>query len=121
MKKVNRELQKKLNVVALILSDFKKFTYAYLYYCQGIELSHVAKFFNESTSKLKRTLSKFETSYDLNYMCNEVDVSKITRVLESFKEVNGRYKCLLCKRYVTRRGRVQHLITVHRNELKELI
>jgi len=118
---MDRELQKKLNVVALILSDFKKFTYAYLYYCQKIELSHIAKFFNESTSKLKRTLSKFETSYDLNYLCNEADVSKITRVLESFKEVNGRYKCPICRRYVTRRGRVQHLITVHRDELERLV
>ena len=118
---MNRELQKKLNVVALAIADFKKFTYAYLHYCEGAELSHIAKFFNESTSKLKRTLSKFETSYDLNYMCNEINIEKIMKVYEGFKEVNGRYKCLLCKRYVTKRGRVQHLIAVHRDELERLV
>ena len=115
----NRE--KKIKTVALALADFTKFTIIHLHYCSNISLSRLAEMFKISYTKLKNSISKAPEIYDIDYMCSDFPLEHTATLMPFYKEVNGRYKCMYCGRYVAKRGRTLHILTVHKDLISKYV
>jgi hypothetical protein len=115
----NRE--KRVKTVALALADFSRFTMIYLHYCSRVSYSRIAEVFRISSNQLKKSISKAHEVYDVDYMCHEFPLELVLSLTPFFKEKNGRYKCLYCGRYVTKRGRTQHILSMHKDMIAKYV
>jgi len=105
-------------ILALILGDRKRYLALVYHYCFDTPVSDVKYILDKSYQKTKNSLSKSDKVYDIKMLCDlPQEIAEVENV-EVFKEVNGRYKCKWCGRYVTKRGRIQHLLKYHYERLE---
>jgi len=116
----SKKIEKMSKIVALMLGDKRKYLALVYHYCLDTPLSDIKYILGKSYSKTKNSLSKANKTYDIKLLCKLTEDVIEYEAKEVFKEVNGRYKCKWCGRYVTKRGRIQHLLKYHKWELEEI-
>ena len=116
----NKKVENMKKIFALMLGDKKKYLAITYRYCLDTPLKDVKVILGKSYTKTKNALSKADKVYNIELLCKLSEDVIEYEAREVFKEVNGRYRCKWCGRYVTKRGRVQHLLKYHDEILKEI-
>jgi hypothetical protein len=116
----NEKVKAMSKIVALMLSDKRKYLALIYHYCLQTPLSDIKIILGKSYAKTKNSLSRANKVYDIDLLCSLSEDVIEYEAKEVFKEVNGRYKCKWCGRYITKRGRTQHLLKYHAWEIEEI-